>query len=94
MNIKQAVDEDVNDVICSAQSDDIIIFRHPNKMYLTFKSSGLQSKFFVKVSYLRELTNVSYMNKDRCSDQGANLGIEEEQQKEEVTPLDPRLPLV
>ena len=48
--------------------------RHPNKMYISFKSSGVDSKFFINASYSSTLTGANFANSFKCSDKGANLG--------------------
>ena len=48
--------------------------RYPNKMYISFKSSGVNSKFFINASFSTTLTGADYDNKQACSDRGANLG--------------------
>ena len=43
-------------------------------MYLSFKATNNESKFFINASYSPSLSGDSYDNAERCSDKGANLG--------------------
>jgi len=36
--IKPAIDESKDDVICNVFSGDILLLRHPDKMYVSFKA--------------------------------------------------------
>ena len=63
------------DIICNVFSGDMILVRHPNKLYMSFKAtSSSDSKFFVQTFYAKTATADSYVNQARCSDRGASLG--------------------
>lgn len=50
------------------QADDWILVRHPNKLFVSFKATGPDAKFFVQAYYARTATADVYSNKERCSD--------------------------
>lgn len=68
VSIKPAIDEGRNDVTCAVQPGDTILIRHPNKLYLSFRSEGADSKFFINAIYSPTLNGDSYDNVERCSD--------------------------
>ena len=75
VNIRRAVDEGSNDISCQVNQGDTILFQHPNKMYLSFLSSGSESKFYLNIFYSPQLTGATYDNFMRCSDNGASLSL-------------------
>jgi len=89
LTIKRAIDEKSTDVTCNVFSGDVLLFRHPNKMYLTFKSQGVSSKFFVNASYSKTLTSTKFVNTLRCSDKGESLGDVVKEPKTETEVVEP-----
>lgn len=45
VSIKENIDDP--DIVCNVQAEDWILVRHPNKLYISFKSTGEDSKFFL-----------------------------------------------
>ena len=75
VSIKPAIDEGTSDVICSVTPGDTILFRHPNKMFVSFKSKALESKFYMQAYYSSTVNSDSIDNERRCSDKGSSLGL-------------------
>ena len=72
VSIKKSMDD--IDVVCNVSQGDIILLRHPNKMYLSFVGKAKYAKFFVNAHYSPTLTSIPFVNEAKCSDAGANLG--------------------
>ena len=72
ISIKRSVDEP--DITCSVSQGDVILLRHPNKLYLSFKAESSSAKFFIHASYSATQKNTKFVNKEKCSDAGASLG--------------------
>ena len=72
ISIKSRIDD--KDVICGVSEGDTFVFRHPDKMYLSFISQQTDAKFYVNSYYSNKLTKYSYVNEKNCSDKGAHLG--------------------
>ena len=72
VSLKTSIDDE--DVTCTVKGGDILLVRHPMKMYLSFKSEDLNAKFFINAFYSQSLTDDAYINKSACSDKGASLG--------------------
>ena len=72
ISLKTSIDDD--GVVCGVTSGDILIVRHPMKMYLSFVSEGQDAKFYINTYYSTTLTDDVYVNKKACSDEGAHLG--------------------
>ena len=60
VSIKKSMDD--ADIICNVTQGDIILLRHPNKMYLSFIGEGASAKFFVNTHYSPSLTSIPFVN--------------------------------
>jgi hypothetical protein len=79
----------------------MILVRHPNKLYMSFKAtSSSDSKFFIQTFYAKTATADTYVNYARCSDKGASLGkmqsiideiVVDDTDVNEVLSFDPRI---
>ena len=72
VSLKTSIDDE--DVICAVQGGDILLVRHPMKMYISFTSEDINAKFFINAYYSQSLTADAYVNHSVCSDGGASLG--------------------
>ena len=72
VSLKTSIDDE--DVICAVQGGDILLVRHPMKMYISFMSEDINAKFFINAYYSQSLTDDAYVNHSVCSDGGASLG--------------------
>ena len=72
VSLKTSIDDE--DVICAIQGGDILLVRHPMKMYVSFTSEDINAKFFINAFYSQSLTDDAYVNHSACSDGGASLG--------------------
>ena len=66
VSLKTSIDDE--DVVCGVFSGDIIVFRHPMKMYLSFMSEDINAKFFINTFYSQTLTDDAFVNYSACSD--------------------------
>ena len=67
-----SIDDD--EVTCGVSGGDMLLVRHPMKMYLSFMSEAQDAKFFVNAYYSKTLTDDAFVNENACSDGGAHLG--------------------
>ena len=72
VSIKASFDDE--DVTCGVTNGDILLVRHPMKMYLSFNSNDSGAKFYINSFYSKTLTDDKFVNKEACSDKGAHLG--------------------
>ena len=60
VSIKKTMDD--KDVVCNVSQGDVILLRHPNKMYLSFVGEAASAKFFVNTHYSPSLTKIPFVN--------------------------------
>lgn len=76
LDVFVSIKEDLtdSDIVCDVEPGEFILVRHPNKLYVSFKSKGPDAKFFLQAYYAKTATADAYVNKQRCSDKGKSLG--------------------
>jgi len=61
-------------ILCKAQAGDTFVAIHPNKFFVSFKSTASNaSVFFIQSKYSPKSIGKRFVNEERCSDQGASV---------------------
>ena len=72
-----SIKSDINaeNVECQVATDDILVFRYPDKMYISFKAIDTSPKFYLTTYFSQTLLSDKYVNEAACTDQGAHLKL-------------------